>query len=227
MLRFGVAQVWSDQMVTTRGDLEELGFQGLIPFAALPSSDVPDAAGVYCVLRIGHSHPLFVPVGAGRAPYPVVALEAAWVEGAEVLYFGKATCLRRRLAAYRRSGDGRTNTHQGGRSVWQLGDADCLLVAWLPTPDQNPGPIESQLIRAFAEAWGALPSPTDATNRPTWSRGHRDALLLGLQDRSTNLKMRSSEVPHGDPPVDRCQQVDQVSGFRHPVRMPAHGSPVT
>ena len=78
-------------MVTTRADLEELGFHGFVPFVALSASDVPEAAGVYAVVREGDAPPVFVPVGTGRAPYPVLALEAAWVVGAAVLYFGKAT----------------------------------------------------------------------------------------------------------------------------------------
>ena len=107
--------------------------------------------------QFSSSPPVFLLVGTGRVPLPVADLEAAWVDGADVLYFGKATSLRKPLAQYRRSGTGRTSTHQGGRSIWQLADAGALLVAWMPTPGQPPADVESHLLAEFAASTGALP----------------------------------------------------------------------
>jgi len=107
------------------------------------------------------------PVGRrnGRDPsVPVETLEEAWIEGAQVLYIGKARPgaadnrgLRARLAEYRRHGLGQGAPHWGGRFIWQLTDADDLVVAWLPTPGAEPEAAERALIAGFRRDFGGRP----------------------------------------------------------------------
>ncbi len=149
-------------MVTTRAELRNIGFQGFVRFAELPATAVPSTQGVYAVLRCTQEPPEFLPrnpAGAicGDPSVSPEALAAAWVNGAEVLYFGKATHLERRLDAYRRHGLGSRARHWGGRYVWQLADAGALVVAWRPTPGNDPATVESDLIRMFVEAAGQRP----------------------------------------------------------------------
>jgi hypothetical protein len=61
---------------------------------------------------------------------PDARLRIQWVQGAHVLYIGKADLLRRRLAQFARFGAGEPVGTSGGRRIWQLADADDLLVAW-------------------------------------------------------------------------------------------------
>jgi hypothetical protein len=88
-------------------------------------------------------------------------LAAKWVEGAEILYIGKADAgaaadhgLRGRLRQYARHGLGGTS-HHGGRYIWQLQDSAALLVAWKSAPD--PRGEESSLLAEFEMLHNALP----------------------------------------------------------------------
>ena len=88
-------------------------------------------------------------------------LAAKWVEGAKILYIGKADAgaaaghgLRGRLRQYARHGLGGTS-HHGGRYIWQLQDSAALLVAWRPTLD--PRVEEKALLAEFETEHNALP----------------------------------------------------------------------
>jgi hypothetical protein len=87
----------------------------------------------------------------------VDALRSAWVPGAEVMYIGKAGDLHRRLNEYRRHGSGQRVGHWGGRYIWQLADADLLLVAWQLTPGPDHGDVESRFIAEFVTSYGQRP----------------------------------------------------------------------
>lgn len=154
-------------VVTTRAALEAMGFEGFVRFEELPAKGVPTGGGVYAILRVEHDPPVFLaqsPAGAIRGD-PSVApekLTEAWVDGAEVVYFGKASegprrGLRRRLDEYRRHGLGGRARHWGGRYIWQLADADRLLVAWKPTPNEHPERVEARLLHEFLRATGRRP----------------------------------------------------------------------
>lgn len=149
-------------MATTRAELKAIGFEGFVPFADLRDTTVPSTQGVYAVLRCTQEPPEFLPrnpAGALRGDPSVSpeALATAWVNGVEVVYFGKAARLQRRLDEYRRNGLGGRARHWGGRYIWQLVVPGELLVTWLTTPGVDPARIESDLIRRFVETTGQLP----------------------------------------------------------------------
>ena len=157
-------------MKWTRQGLESRGFRGFVPFSGLTGAEIPKVAGVYVVVRPAVSPPVFVSTSAaghfkGRDPsVRVEVLQEAWVEGAEVLYFGKAGSgrdgrrgLRKRLDEYRRFGMGEAVAHWGGRFIWQMDDAGALLVGWWPTPQEDPSDVEARMIAEFVDAYGARP----------------------------------------------------------------------
>lgn len=149
--------------------LREGGFVGFVPIAGLQSSEVPAAPGVYAVLRAIDAAPAFLDASAGgpvKGKDPSVAgdvLARKWVDGAEVVYLGKATAgavgrggLRKRLEELLRFGRGEAVRRWGGRYIWQLADLDDLVVAWNVT-DEEPSVVESRMLRDFIAHYGRLP----------------------------------------------------------------------
>lgn len=155
----------------TRQALETAGFIGWVPFSSFRQSICPRAPGVYVVVRPDAVSPQdFSEKSCGgwhKGRDPSVTREvlvARWVEGAEVVYIGKAGAgaggrrgLRRRLIEFADFGAGKPVPHSGGRRIWQLADCDRLLVAWRAEPDREPGDVESALIADFLRAYGRLP----------------------------------------------------------------------
>jgi hypothetical protein len=89
---------------------------------------------------------------------PLTELEAYWVEGAYVLYIGKAEKLRRRLDQFAAFGRGRPVGHWGGRLIWQLVNSQQLRVAWrIVQPTADPAAEERRLLEAFLREYGRLP----------------------------------------------------------------------
>jgi hypothetical protein len=137
------------------------GFVGTVPFAALPTTDVPAGPGVYIVTRPATTDPVFLPMSPagwfkGKDPsLPISELEEAWVPGESVVYIGKATNLWRRLSEYRRHGEGKPVGHWGGRMIWQLADSAELLVAWREVED--PRRVEKAMIADFETSCGKRP----------------------------------------------------------------------
>lgn len=130
---------------------------------------VPAEQGVYAVLYTKGTEPLFVTRGTGGffkdedPNVPISELKANWVKGADIVYIGKAggegsnATLRKRLSQYMKFGSGKKVGHRGGRYIWQLADADNLVVCW-KVLSTEPREYEHQMISDF--------KATHAGNRP-------------------------------------------------------------
>jgi hypothetical protein len=151
----------------TRPELEQAGFEGWMPFAALRDSHCPRSGGVYVVTYNADRPISFTEASCGgwfKGKDPTVpfdSLAANWVEGAEVVYIGKADQLKRRLTQYADFGAGKPVGHWGGRLIWQLPHSQRLLVAWTETPGRVPLQVETQLIGQFRRAYGKPPFAND------------------------------------------------------------------
>lgn len=156
----------------TQQDIIDLGFSGFVPTKRLQTSAersvIPETTGVYMILHIAETEPVFKPVGGAfgktvkKSAYAVEDLQKKWlfVKGTPVIYIGKAggfpvteTHLRKRLGQYLRLSEG----HSGGRAIWQLADCEDLLVCWKPVLGSDPAIYESQLRAAFFSRYSSLP----------------------------------------------------------------------
>ena len=157
----------------TRDQLQRRGFIGWVPWSACPAALAaipPEAGGVYVVLRSDHAAPpTFLErstAGVFRRDPTVArdALVANWVTDADVVYIGKADHgrLRARLREYVSYGRGANVGHRGGRLIWQLAEAEELVVAWrILAPNIVPKEVEDGMIIAFASAFGQPPFAND------------------------------------------------------------------
>lgn len=129
-------------------------------------ADIPESPGVYAIARLSSEAPLFRSettagtLSRGNPTVAVTRLEHHWVAGAQVLYIGKADqrrngkALRTRLKEYLAFGEGSNNPHWGGRFIWQLADANDLIVAWCL--HDAPRSREKELIREFKTVNGSM-----------------------------------------------------------------------
>jgi hypothetical protein len=148
------------------------GFQGFVTISDLQQSqcrNVPTNPGVYLVLNSNSCCPGFLEKNIGghfKEKDPTTKLcdlEKKWVDGAVVLYIGKAgggkATLRKRLHQYMRFGGGKKIGHWGGRYIWQLARSCDLLVVWktMTLPDADPRREEQLLLVEFTKQYGKLP----------------------------------------------------------------------
>lgn len=149
-------------------------FDGWVEVKDFTKDLVPPARrGVYMLFRDSLAPPVFLErssAGRHKGQDPTEDLDVLrekWVEGAHVLYVGKAdlkwasgvlpsTDLRKRIDNYIRHGRGKNAGHWGGRYVWQLADSANLEVAWMETPG-DPRAMEKRLLSDFADVYGKLP----------------------------------------------------------------------
>lgn len=154
-------------MEFARPSLEAAGFVGWIPFSAIRGSACPASGGVYVITYGGGNPAAYAERSCGgwfKGKDPTVSREALlanWVEGAEVVYIGKANELKRRLTQFADFGAGKAIGHWGGRLIWQLPNIDGLLVAWKETPGRVPVEVEAELIGQFRKAYGKPPFAND------------------------------------------------------------------
>jgi hypothetical protein len=144
-------------------------FQNLRQQYAPGDGGIPKSPGVYVVLRANTAAPQFLTKGFGgthkarKANVPISELEANWVNGASVMYFGKASQrengggLWDRIHEYSIAGQGQKHGHSGGEYIWQLADARDLLVAWKVVPGGTEKKLEEALILAFKDKYGKTP----------------------------------------------------------------------
>ncbi len=139
------------------------GFDGYRTVRSLRNKGVdavPEEPGVYRVMRPGIAPPRFLAQGAGawfkgKDPnVPLSRLQQEWVESALVLYIGRAGAdsnetLRKRIDLLIRFGEGEPVGHYGGRLVWQLNDADALVICWQATYNKDPQEVKRELIQNF------------------------------------------------------------------------------
>ena len=152
-------------------DLKGYGFIGFVPFRTWTKRlvldvDGRDSEGVYVIARESVELPAFIEERHHK-PRPIVrtAQEAAarWVDGEQVLYFGKAPLRKRpkglanRLAEYHAHGFGSGAQHYGGKLIWQLANTDELIVGWKGLGAGESAAIESGLIKGFALLHGVQP----------------------------------------------------------------------
>ena len=149
---------------TNIASIMDSGFVGFKTVSEMKSGgylSLPAVPGVYLIVNKDNP-PHFLKVGTGghfNGKDPNVSeaeLKANWVSGACVLYIGKATSLKKRLGQYMRFGKGANAGHWGGRYIWQLADADRLLVCWKPT-NEDPRTVESGYIQEFVSYYGCRP----------------------------------------------------------------------
>ena len=148
--------------------LTKLGFKGFKPILYMKDKDnrseIPDEGGVYIVLRRDADKAEFKEIGMGgffkgRNPnVSIYELNDNWVEDTPVMYIGKAKegRLRKRISEYMRFGCGKKVGHWGGRLIWQLADADDLVVCWSET-EEDSREVEKDMICKFKEEFGAHP----------------------------------------------------------------------
>jgi hypothetical protein len=153
--------------IVTTADARSAGFSGFVSVAecidtGLPPNAPSSQGGVYLLCAPPSFRPEFIPPDDARTkgnvcfPWPVERLVEKWVKGAEILYIGKGTQLRRRLRQLIRHSQGLVVTHTGGEIVWQLRDSEQLIVCWHTYSD--PRRVERALIQEFRRAnQGQLP----------------------------------------------------------------------
>lgn len=144
-------------------EYKKQGFDGFKTIAELKRNDacIPEQGGVYLVLRGTLEAPKFLETGTGghfkgkNPNVPLDELQRNWVEGADIVYIGKAgskdgsATLRSRLRQLVSFGCGNNVGHWGGRYLWQLEDSNDLIVCWLPVIDKEPETVEKELIQSF------------------------------------------------------------------------------
>ena len=130
---------------------------------------IPKSPGVYLVFRNDASYPNFLTVGSGghfKNRNPNVSAEVLaenWVDGAKVVYIGKAgsltgsATLQSRIKQLLQFGDGKNIGHWGGRLLWQLADHEELVLAWKQITDQEPKDVETVMIQEFKDYFGQRP----------------------------------------------------------------------
>jgi hypothetical protein len=139
-------------------------------------SRIPKTPGIYIVTTMHPAEPdAFLEVGTGgffKGQNPNVSvqeLRQKWVDGASILYIGRAggaeikgrkykSTLYTRINQLLKFGRGENIGHRGGRYLWQCEDSEDFQIHWYATSeDENPVTLERQLIEAFRENYGNLP----------------------------------------------------------------------
>ncbi|MDQ0848517.1 hypothetical protein QFZ65_000455 [Arthrobacter sp. B3I9] len=157
-------------MPINRRTLKADGFTGFRTLAGLEINRIPQKPGIFAVLQPEGFRPQYLArstAGVFKKKDPTLqaaALSAEWVDGADVLYFGKAgpgskgnRGLRRQIQEFVDFGRGRPPGHWDGRLVWQLAGTESLVVAWKELPAEQLAAAEAGYHAVFREEYGRLP----------------------------------------------------------------------
>jgi len=140
------------------------GFEAPVTVAVLhrkTCAQVPTESGVYVVIRESGRLPKFLEHGTGGwfqgidPNYPLAQVQESWVDGATIVYIGKAAGrqgLRQRLRQLVRFGYGEPVGHRGGRMLWQLRNSRTLKVRWRLCSRSEARTAEVRSIAAFKAA---------------------------------------------------------------------------
>jgi len=157
-------------MQFTRKGLKAEGFAGFRPIRSLETMRIPQGTGLFTVVAPEDFQARFLTkstAGIFKKKDPslsAAALAAEWVDGAVVLYVGKAgpgskgnRGLRRQIQEFVDFGQGKPPGHWDGRLIWQLADAGSLTIAWKELPAGQLAGAEAGCHAAFVEEFGRLP----------------------------------------------------------------------
>ena len=150
--------------------LKRAGFEGFISLSEATKVARPQS-GVYLVLREpALGGPKFLSTGTGgwfKHEDPNVGLdklENNWIDGALVLYIGKADRgksgrgVSKRLDDLHRFGSGKPAAHRGGKLLWQIADSDKFLICWkYCASKESPRDNEVSLLQLFEATYDQLP----------------------------------------------------------------------
>jgi len=126
-------------------------------------SGVSQSPGIYLIVRIPDSTPDFLCQSTGgwfkgQDPSdPLDVVRANWVEGARVVYVGKAAGrkgLKGRLRQLLDFGLGKPIGHRGGRLLWHLENSGELLVRWRSCTGEEAESAETEAIAHFKTTYG-------------------------------------------------------------------------
>lgn len=157
-------------MQINKRTLKADGFTGFRSFEQLEINRVPQAPGIYVVLRPEGFEPVFLAKSTGgrfkrRDPSLLQSvLETEWINDADVLYIGKAGAgstgnrgLRKRIQEFADFGRGKPVGHWGGRLIWQLADSQSLVIAWKELAAAEVNLAEASYHAEFISIYGRLP----------------------------------------------------------------------
>ncbi|MGP4030492.1 hypothetical protein [Pseudarthrobacter sp. 1C304] len=157
-------------MQITRQTLKQDGFTGFRTLRDLEINRIPQKPGIFAVLQPEGFRPQFLArstAGIFKKKDPTLkqdVLAAEWVDGADVLYVGKAgpgskgnRGLRRQIQEFVDFGQGKPPGQWDGRLIWQLAAANQLVIAWNELPVEQLNAAEASYHAAFVEEYGRLP----------------------------------------------------------------------
>lgn len=162
--------LFNEVMQFSKKGLKAEGFAGFRAIEDLAIIRVPQGPGIFTIMAPADFEPRYLKTSTAgtfkkRSPtLPKDALAAEWVDGAAVLYLGKAgpgskgnRGLRRQIQEFLDFGRARPPGHWDGRLVWQLLDSESLVVAWKEMPAEQLSAAEAGYHAAFVESYGRLP----------------------------------------------------------------------
>jgi len=155
-------------------NIDELKNNGFIGFKKISelffdTSCIPTIKGIYIVLYQTKKPGDFLVEGTGgyfKRKNPNISidlLKSNWVDKTIVVYIGKAgndsskATLKSRLSQYLGFGQGKSIGHYGGRLIWQLKNANDLVICWKPLVIEDPRKLENNLIQLFVSKYGKRP----------------------------------------------------------------------